>query len=72
MITNALLVGDEVIDNEENEYMVVVSTPHEVVLHLRPPYENGVWVLYIFQREASTGYWFDREQPDLVLVDQLN
>jgi len=71
MLSSALVVGDEVIDSEENEYMVVIASPHEVVLHLQPPYDEGVWVHFIFQRDKD-GYWMDRDHPHIHLVDELN
>lgn len=65
MVTDALIVGDEFIDQEGYEYTVVATSPHEIVAKLASdraplPGEN---VFVVFERNRINGAWQDRDLP---------
>ena len=70
MLTAALVPGDEVIDNDGEEYEVIAAAPHEVVVELLTP--NTIansYNFFIFSRHSAGGGWVDRETAEVHLVD---
>lgn len=68
MLTAALVPGDEVKDNDGEEYEVIAASPYEVVLELLTPNTTpNSYNFFIFER--VNGGWADRETPEVHLVD---
>ena len=70
MLTAALVPGDEVRDNDGEEYEVIAATAHEVVVELIEP--NAIadsYNFFIFSRTSDGGDWVDRETAEVHLVD---
>lgn len=70
MFILALFPGDEVEDNDGNEYMVIAATPLEAVLELLPPRSDS-YRYFVFTRSDIDGEWFDREEPAVQLSNFL-
>jgi hypothetical protein len=70
MLTAALVPGDEVIDNDGEEYEVIAAGPHEVVVELLTPnIIANSYNFFIFARTSDGGGWVDRETAEVHLVD---
>lgn len=65
MVIEALIKGDEFMDEDGEEYEVVIATPHEIVAKLIASRERpGEHIHVIFERSQTTGIWQDRDAPE--------
>ena len=70
MLTAALVPGDEVKDNDGEEYEVIAASPHEVVVKLlMANIIPNSYNFFIFSRHSVGGGWVDRETAEVHLVD---
>ena len=70
MLTAALVPGDEVIDNDGEEYEVIAASSCEVVVELLTAnIIPNSYNFFIFARTSDGGGWVDRETAEVHLVD---
>lgn len=68
MLTEALVVGDEVRDSEGYESLVIRALPEEIVLELIAQTDTYKWTIFARDRQ---GAWRDRENSSIHLIEIL-
>lgn len=68
MLFDALVVGDEVIDQDGETYIVLIAQPSEVVVKVVCDNDIPDFNYFIFHR-SQAGNWVDREDPTIVLTE---
>ena len=70
MLTAALVPGDEVKDNDGEEYEVIAATATEAAVELLTAnIIPNSFNFFIFSRHSVGGGWVDRETAEVHLVD---